>query len=450
MRSRNLTTGSIWANIASFSLPYMLSYFLQILYGLADLFVIGQYCGVESTTAVSNGAQVMYMFTVIVIGLAMGTTVLTARAVGAGDKARASVVIGNTITVFLLASIVASAVLLGLRGQIAEIMDTPAEAVGGMVSYLTVCFIGIPFIVAYNIISSVFRGLGDSRSPMYFVGIACIFNISLDYLFIGLLGWGPVGAALGTTLSQMVSVLAALFIIRRHRSLLDVRRSDLHLRRHVVADIFKIGVPISLQDGFVQVAFIAITVIANGRGLYDAAAVGIVEKFIGLVFIVPSAMLSTVSAISSQNIGAGNLSRAIDTMKSAMKVVVVYGLVVSLILQFVPHLAVRIFTDDAHVVALGGEYLRGYTWDCIFAGLHFCFSGFFTACGYSIISFAHNFITISCARIPLAYLTSAAFPTTLYPMGLATAFASFFSVLICLAAFIWMRRRNFLNAGKAA
>ena len=442
MNGKDLTRGSILGNIATFSLPYMLAYFLQILYGLADLFVIGQYCGVDSTTAVSNGAQVMYMVTVMLIGLAMGTTVLTARAVGARDQVRARAVVGNTITMFAVIAAVLMVVLLCLRGWIVGIMDTPAEAVEGMGHYLTICFIGIPFIIAYNIIASIFRGLGDSRSPMYFVAVACVVNIVLDYVFIGGLGLGAMGAALGTTLSQAASVLFAIVSIRRHKGVLDISRSDLRPRGDVIRQILKIGLPIAMQDGFIQVSFLAITVIANGRGLVDAAAVGIVEKFIGLVFIVPSAMLSTVSAVSAQNIGAGKMPRAKQTMRTAMLITSVYGLACAITLQFIPEVAVGLFTDNAHVLAQGSDYLRGYVWDCIFAGVHFCFSGFFTACGYALISFLHNSLSIVCARVPLAWLTSRLYPDTLYPMGLSTCTGSVVSCLICIGAYLWLKRKG--------
>lgn len=441
MNGKDLTQGSVIGNIMTFSLPYMLAYFLQILYGLADLYVIGQYCDVDSTTAVSNGAQVMYMVTVVLIGLAMGTTVLTARAVGAKDNPRARTIVGNTITMFAVIAAVLMVVLLSLRGWIVGVMDTPAEAVDGMEHYLTVCFIGIPFIIAYNIIASIFRGLGDSKSPMYFVAVACVVNIALDYLFIGFFGLGAMGAALGTTLSQMASVLFAITSIRRHRGVMDISRSDLHLKKDVIKNILKIGVPIAMQDGFIQISFLVITVIASQRGLIDAAAVGIVEKFIGLVFIVPSAMLSTVSAISAQNIGAGNMKRAKRTMYIAMMITTGYGTVVAVLLQFFPQIAVGIFTDNAQVLAQGSAYLRGYVWDCIFAGMHFCFSGFFTACGYSIISFLHNIISIVFARIPLAWLSSNLYPDTLYPMGLSTCAGSVLSCLICVGAYWWMKKK---------
>lgn len=442
MNGKDLTQGSIIGNIMTFSLPYMLAYFLQILYGLADLFVIGQYCGVDSTTAVSNGAQVMYMVTVVLIGLAMGTTVLTARAIGAKDPVRTRAVVGNTVTMFAIIAVVLMVVLLCLRGWIVGVMDTPTEALNGMEHYLTICFIGIPFIIAYNIIASIFRGLGDSKSPMYFVVVACVVNILLDYFFIGILELGAMGAALGTTLSQAASVLFALCYIRRHKGVLDISRSDLRPQRDVIKLILKIGLPIAMQDGFIQISFLAITVIANGRGLVDAAAVGIVEKFIGLVFIVPSAMLSTVSAISAQNIGANKMPRAKQTMRTAMLITSVYGLVVSITLQFIPQVAVSLFTSDSQVLAQGCDYLRGYVWDCIFASLHFCFSGFFTACGYALISFLHNSLSIVCARVPLAWLSSMLYPDTLYPMGLSTCAGSFISCLICIGAYWWLKRKG--------
>lgn len=441
MAQTDLTQGSIIGNIGKFSLPYMLSYFLQILYGLADLFVIGRYCGVDSTTAVSNGAQIMHMFTVIIIGLSMGTTVRLARAVGAGDSENASKTIGNTFTLFALAAIAATFILLLSNRSIVNLIDTPIEAINGTVDYLRICFIGIPFIIAYNIIASIFRGLGDSKSPMYFVIVACVANIALDFIFIGHFGLGPVGAALGTTLSQAISVAMAAVMIRR-KSLLKMSRRDLGPERRTMGGILKIGVPLALQDGFIQIAFIAITVIANGRGLNDAAAVGIVEKFIGLLFIVPSAMLATVSAVAAQNIGAKKPDRARKTMEYAISIAVGFGTVAAVTLQFIPEYAVRIFTSDSSVIALGAQYLKGYVWDCIFAGIHFCFSGFFTACGYSVISFCHNFLSIVCARIPLSYLASVKFPDSLFPMGLASPAGSILSVIICVTVYVVMRRKG--------
>lgn len=438
---RNLTTGSVFKNIVIFSLPYFLSYFLQTLYGLADLFIIGQYEGVASTTAVSVGSQVMHMLTVMIVGLAMGTTVSIGRAVGAGDKKRMSACVGNTVTLFMLVSVVLTAALVLLVDPIVSVMSTPAEAVGGTVRYLTVCFIGIPFITAYNIISSIFRGMGDSKSPMYFIAVACAANIALDYLFMGAMRLGPVGAALGTTLAQALSVLVAFIAIRRRRSV-AVSRGDLHPRRDVMGQILSIGVPVALQDGLIQIAFILITVIANLRGLTDSAAVGIVEKLISFLFLVPSSMLSTVSAIGAQNIGARDYGRAKQTMWYAIGIAVGFGIIVCILFQFIAEPVVGLFTSDEGVIAAGGQYMHGYIFDCLFAGIHFCFSGYFCACGKSMISFIHNISGVALVRVPGAYLMSKMFPATLLPMGLATAAGSILQVLICIVAYRIICRRG--------
>lgn len=379
------------------------------------------------------------MLTVMIVGLAMGTTVSIGQAVGGGDTGRAAKDIGNTVTLFMIVAVALTVLLLIFVRPIVSVMSTPAEAADGAISYLTICFMGIPFITAYNIISSIFRGLGDSKSPMYFIAVACVSNIILDYLFMGVFRLGAAGAALGTTVSQAISVAVSLTVILKRRSIV-VEKSDFKLKHPIMAKILKIGVPIALQDGLIQIAFIVITVIANKRGLNDAAAVGIVEKIIGFLFLVPSSMLSAVSALGAQNIGAKKPKRAVRTLWYAVAIVASFGLIVSVVMQFAAEPVVSLFTDKnaaggADVIRLGGQYMRGYIWDCIFAGIHFSFSGYFCACGRSELSFMHNIIAIALVRVPGVYITSMLFPTTLFPMGIATAAGSLFSVLICVIAF---------------
>lgn len=445
MQGKNLTTGSVLGNIVYFSIPYLFSYFLQILYGLVDLFVVGQYCGVSTITAVSIGSQIMHMLTVIIVGLAMGTTVLTGQSVGANDAKRTTKVVGNTITLFLAFSVVMSLVLLITVGDIVKVMSTPAEAVGETTMYLTICFAGVPFIVAYNIIASIFRGMGDTRSPLYFVMVACVVNIVLDYVLIGGMGMGATGAAVATVLSQTVSVIVALVVIKVRKNGMGVTRADLQPQKAVMGQMLKIGVPVALQDGFIQIAFLVITIIANLRGLNDAAAVGIVEKVIGVLFLIPSSMLSTVSAVSAQNLGAKKVDRAKKTLWEALGITVGFGLVFSIVIQFVAGDVVSLFTSESEVIRLGDQYLRGYVWDCVLAGIHFCFSGFFCACGWSILSFIHNVVAIVLARVPLAYLASIMYPETLYPMGMATNAGSLLSVIICVVAYAWLIRQKKLE-----
>ena len=439
---RELTSGSVMKNLLFFSLPYLLSFFLQTLYGMADLLIIGQFGSVADTTAVSVGSQVMHMLTVMIVGLAMGATVNIGQAIGGRDNRRAALFTGNTVTLFMGLSSVLTLLLLVLRRAIVSAVSTPADAAAGTVDYLTICFIGIPFITAYNIISAVFRGMGDSKSPMYFIAVACAANIALDYLFIGVLGMGPAGAALGTVLSQAISVIISLIVIKRRSTGLALTKADIRPNKQIIGKILKIGIPVAMQDGFIQIAFMVITVIANRRGLNDAAAVGIVEKIIGFLFLVPSPMLSAVSALGAQNIGAQKPERARKTLLYAIFIAAGFGGTAAVIMQFLSSGAVSLFTDSAVVTRLGGEYLRGYAWDCLFAGIHFAFSGYFCACGKSGISFMHNMIAILLVRIPGAYFMSSMFPGTLYPMGLATAAGSLLSAIICAAAFIILIKKE--------
>jgi putative MATE family efflux protein len=438
---KNLTTGSVFKTIIYFSLPYLLSYFLQTLYGMADLFIVGQFNGVDSITAVSIASQVMHMITVMIVGLAMGATVLIGRAVGAGKHEEVSSVIGNTIALFMALSLIIMIALLMVVKPIAAVMLTPPEAFRETVTYLTICMIGIPFITGYNIISSIFRGMGDSKSPMYFIGIACVANIILDYLFIGVLKLGAAGAALGTTLSQSISVIVSLIFIRKRKMGFSLSLKDLKPKTAVIINLLKVGIPVALQDGFIQISFLIITVIANNRGLNDAAAVGIVEKIIGILFLVPSSMLSTVSVLSAQNAGAGKHDRARQTLWIGILITVVFGTISAVIMQFSSGTVIGLFTDNSKVILLGGQYMSSYVWDCIFAGIHFCFSGYFCAYGLSGISFIHNSISIICARIPLAYLASIYFADTLFPMGIAAPVGSILSVVICISVFVWLSKR---------
>lgn len=436
-----MTEGSVLKNVVLFSLPYLLSYFLQTLYGMADLYIIGLYGQTADTTAVSIGSQVMHMLTVMIVGLAMGTTVMVARSVGAKDKEGTAKSVGATVTLFSVVALALTIVLLFSAEGIAKIMSTPSEAFSGTVSYLMICFAGVPFITAYNIISSVFRGMGDSKSPMYFIAVSCVINILLDFLFMGALSMGPAGAALGTTLSQTASVIIAFIAMKKRDMGIKIKKTDLKCGE-TMKKILSVGIPISLQDGFIQIAFIVITVFANRRGLNDAAAVGIVEKVISIFFLVPSTLLSAVSALAAQNLGAGKAERAKKTLRYAVFAALTFGVAVSAITEFTAPSIVRVFARDSAVIKHGAEYLRSYVWDSALAGVHFCFSGYFSALGKSKISFFHNIIAVVTARIPIAYFASVRYPDTLFPMGFAAPVGSAVSVVICVAAYIYLNKKE--------
>ena len=250
-----------------------------------------------------------------------------------------------------------------------------------------------------------------------------------------------VGAAFGTVISQLISVIVALFAIIK-RKLIVIHRYHLKLHKKIIKDIFKIGFPISMQDGLIQVSFIIITIIANMRGVDIAAAVGVVEKIISFLFLVPSSMLSAISAICAQCVGTKQHQRARQTLRYGMMIALGFGIFFAITCQFISKEILSLFTSEAIVIIYGSQYLKGYVLDCMFASIHFCFSGFFTAYGYSMISFIHNVISIVLIRIPGAYITSKLFPDTLLPMGLTPALGSILSAMICVSIFIIMKKKN--------
>ncbi|MBR4247728.1 MAG: MATE family efflux transporter [Treponema sp.] len=469
-----LTESSVAARLVAFSLPFLMANFLQTLYGMADLFIAGQFNGADVITAVSIGSQIMHMITVIIAGLAMGTTVLTARAVGAGKERDAGLCAGNSLLAFLIFSVFATAILFVFCPQVVSLMHTPPEAVGETLSYLGICFLGIPFISLYNSVSAVFRGAGDSKRPLYFVAASCLVNIILDIVFMGPLALGSRGAALATVLSQAFSAFLAAFVLfaRGKRgacgetlggasggadgrsgacgssgACVRILRGDFRMDAKVLKALLQIGLPVSAQDGFIQVSFLVITIIANSRGLSVAAAVGIVEKIICFLFLVPSSMLSAISALAAQNMGASLHARARHTLYAGMAIAAAFGALFALAFQFASVPFVSLFTHDAEVVQLGAQYLRSYVFDCFFAAFHFAFSGFFCAYGYSLLSFVHNTVSILLVRIPGAYLAAKYFPGTLYPMGWAPAIGSLLSSLICLGFYLLLKRNGKFGGG---
>ena len=410
MTGINLTQGPLLPKMMAFAIPYLLACFLQTFYGMADLFITGLFNGAAPITAVSIGSQLMHMLTVIIVGLAMGTTVSISRAVGGGDRKEASCCIGSSVPLFALFSLIGTVLLLLSSDLILSWLKTPAEAWEDTRAYLLICFAGIPFIVAYNVLASIFRGLGDTRTPMYFIALAGFINLLLDYILIGPMAMGAAGAAAATILSEAL----------RMKTLLAI------------------GLPISCQDGLIQISFLIITAIANSRGVEVAAAVGIVEKIISFLFLVPSAMLSTVAAFAAQNRGAGNDERGRQALRCGIRVCIIFGLFTTLIVHFCAEWVISLFVShEPEVVRLGGEYFRTYVIDCIFAGIHFCFSGYFSAYGKSIYSFLHNMISIVTVRVPGTYLAILLFPETLSPMGLAAPMGSLLSAIICMGLYHW-------------
>ena len=322
---KDLTKGNLFGKMMQFAVPYLVACFLQTFYGMADLFITGQFNGAAAVSAVAVGSQVMHMLTVVIVGLAMGTTVCISRSVGAGSKKQAAGFIGNSAVLFSIFAAVLTVVLLLCTGFILKLLAVPAEAMVQARQYLIICFIGVPFITAYNVVSSIFRGLGDTKSPMMFVAVAGLINVGFDYILIGPMGMGAAGAAIATVGSQAFSVAIALLFLLRGRDEMGVTRKDFVPDGQYMGQLLGIGVPVAFQEGLIQVSFLVITAIANSRGVNVAAAVGIVEKIISFLFLVPSSMLSTVSAVTAQNAGAGLHERGRRALRYGIMVCVSVG-----------------------------------------------------------------------------------------------------------------------------
>ncbi|MBQ4307301.1 MAG: MATE family efflux transporter [Lachnospiraceae bacterium] len=433
---RQLTSGSVTGNLIRFSVPYLIACFLQTFYGLADLFITGLFNGAAVITAVAVGSQIMHMVTVVIAGMVMGSTVAIARAAGAGKDREAGAAVASSALVFSVIALLSAALLLILEGALLRCLATPAEAYPDAFRYCRITFAGVPAIVAFNVISGIFRGVGDTRRPMIIVAVTGVINVVLDFLLIGPMHLGAGGAAAATVASQAISVVIAAAVLKRTGAGIGIAFKDMRPDRDILFGILRVGFPVALQDGFIQVSFLMITAIANSRGVNVAAAVGIVEKIISFLFLVPSAMLSAVSAIAAQNAGAGEHRRAVRTLWSAVSVCVVFGTAVFVLCQFFAGPFVSLFTrSEPEVVRLGAQYLRSYSADCIFAGIQFCFSGFFCAYEKAFYSFLHNIISIILVRVPGAYLASERFPDTLFPMGLAAPAGSLLSSVICIVIF---------------
>ena len=438
---QKLTEGSISRSLIRFSLPFLVSNFIQILYGLVDLYIIGRYCNSAVITAVSVGSQVMHLVTVVITSLLMGTTVMISHGIGANDSQKIKKNIGNSTPFFTIFSFSLCIIMLLFNNTLLKLLSVPEESFKEAKIYLVICFLGIPFITMCNLLSAILRGLGDSKTPMYFVAIACIVNIVLDFLFIGILKLSAMGAALGTVIAQSISVFLGLLIIRRKKLNLNLSKSDFFLEPFTLKKNFSVGIPIAFQDGIVQISFIIITKIANGRGIEMAAAVGIVEKIISIMFLIPSSMLSSISTFCAQNAGANLHKRAKKALALGILITSISGIIISLLTQISPESLIAIFTNESEVQQFGGQYLRSYVTDCIFAGIHFCFSGYFAAYQKSLLCFIHNIASVVLARIPISEIATILYPQNLFPMGMAAPLGSILSDVICIVFFIIFFRK---------
>ena len=438
MKELDLTQGSVPKVLLRFAMPFLIANVLQALYGGADLFVVGQYDDAASVAGVAIGSQVMQTITGIILGLTTGTTILIAMGTGAKDDRKVAATIGTSVYFFTMTGIILTLVMVLFHRPIAALMHTPEEAMADTLHYILICSAGIPFIMGYNVVCGILRGLGDSKSPLYFVGLACIINIGADFLLVGGFGMRAAGAAIATVLSQGISFLTALWFLHRRGFHFEFTRRDIRFHKDLSRRIVTLGAPIALQDALINVSFLIITVIVNQMGVIASASLGVVEKIIIFAMLPPTAMAAAVATMTAQNYGAGLIQRMSRCLYSGIGISLVFGVSVCVYSQFLPETLTGIFTNDPAVIEMADGYLRGYSIDCVMVSFVFCINSYFSGQGNSWFPMIHSMIATFLFRIPLSYLCGKIDPTDLVLMGYAPPLSTIVSLLICF----WYLRRN--------
>ena len=403
MKELNLTQGSVPKVLLQFAVPFLVANILQALYGGADLFVVGQYDDSAGVAAVAIGSQVMQTITGIILGITTGTTVLIAIATGAKDNRKVASTIGSSIWLFSITGIILTLLMILLHNQIAEWMHTPTEAMSDTKSYILVCSTGILFIIGYNVVCGILRGLGDSKTPLYFIALACIINIVLDFILVGYFHLGATGAAIATVTAQGVSFATALCFLHRKGFHFEFTRRDIRLNGVLSKRILALGAPIALQDALINVSFLIITVIVNQMGVIASASLGVVEKIIVFAMLPPMAISSAVATMTAQNYGAGLIRRMNQCLLSGIGLALIFGVTVCLYSQFLPETLTAFFSKDPAVISMAAEYLKGYSIDCVIVSFVFCINSYFSGQGNSLFPMIHSLIATFLFRIPLSY-----------------------------------------------
>lgn len=446
-QTQNFTEGKIFAPLIRFVGPVLLALLLQTMYGAVDLLVVGQFGTSADVSAVSTGSMVMHTVTVVITGLAMGLTVLVGRKIGEGLREDAGNIIGSGIWLFGVLAVVLSVLMVFAAPSMAKLMQAPAEALDKTISYITICSAGAIFIVAYNLVGSIFRGIGDSVMPLVTVAIACVLNIIGDLVFVALFHMGTTGAAIATVFAQAVSVALSLLLIRRREMPFSLKTGAIRPSGRLIRQILILGIPIALQDLLVSISFLAITAIVNSLGLIASAGVGVAEKLCGFVMLVPSAYMQAMSAFVAQNMGAGKPQRAQKALLCGIASSLVVGAVMGYLSFFHGDLLAGLFAKDAAVISAAAQYLKAYAIDCLLTSFLFCFIGYFNGTGNTIFVMLQGIIGAFGVRLPVSWIVSRQAGANLFHIGLATPASSLVQIILCGVFFVitLRKQKNCLN-----
>lgn len=435
-QANTFTEGEILLPLVRFALPVLAALFLQAMYGAVDLLIVGRFTDAGTVSAhvsaVSTGSQIMLTLTNLVASFAMGATVILGQQVGRGQAKKGGETIGACIVLFFFIGIVMTVLLVSGAEKVAAVMQAPAEAFDLTAAYLRICGGGMLVIIAYNLIGSIFRGIGDSMTPLVTVAIACAANIAGDLLLVAVFHLGTVGAAIATVGAQAVSVLISLLLMRRRRLPFTLKRRHIRFNRELIGDITKMGLPIATQDLLVGISFLIIQGIVNSLGVVPSAGIGVAEKVCAFIMLVPSAFMQSMSAFVAQNAGAGKPERAVKALRYGILLSFAVGVGMFYLSFFHGIMLSSLFAKDAEVAAAGADYLKAYAIDCMLTPIFFCFIGFYNGIGMTRFVMLQGIISAFCVRVPVSYLMSKRTPVSLFHIGLATPCSSALQIVMCL------------------
>ncbi len=436
----DFTSGSILRKLTSFMFPILGALILQAMYGAVDVMMVGWFGSTEELSGVSTGSSIINLITFVLTGLAMGITVIIGRCLGEKNEERIGSVIGNAIAFFALIGVILTVLIVFFARQIAILMRSPMEAVEETANYVRICGAGLLFIIAYNVISCIFRGLGNSRLPLIFVLIACITNIIGDYVLIAVFNMDESGAALATVAAQAVSVILSLIILRREKLPFSLKLSDIRLSGQI-RDLLKVGTPVALQELLTQISFLALVAFINRIGLDASSGYGVANKIVSFVMLIPSAIMQSMSSFVAQNVGAGREERARKAMFTGMVIGMAIGMIVFYFTFFHGDLVSAVFSRDSHVITRSAEYLRGFAFEAVVTSILFSFIGYYNGHQKTVFVMIQGLLQTLLVRLPVAYLMSSEPDPSLTRIGMAAPLATIFGILINLIYFIHFQKR---------
>jgi len=435
----DFTQGNILKKLTAFMMPILGALILQAAYGAVDLLVVGRFGSTSGLSAVSTGSQVLNLVTFVVIQFAMGITVLIARYLGEKRPERIGAVIGGGAVVFTMMSVALFIAMVGFARPISVLMQAPAEAVDLTASYVRICGAGIFFIVAYNLLSAIFRGLGDSKSPLLFVLVACIVNIIGDLVLVAGLHMDAEGAAIATVTAQALSVVFAIMLLLKKDLPFAITKKDFRLNPQC-RKFLKIGLPLALQEFLTQISFLALCAFVNRLGLEASSGYGVACKIVNFAMLVPSSLMQSMASFVSQNIGAGKKKRAKQSMFTGIGVGLAVGCMVFVLVLFKGDVLCGVFSTNAAVIQNGFAYLTGFAPETLVTAILFSMVGYFNGNNKTVWVMTQGLIQTLLVRLPLAYFMSIQPNASLTKIGLAAPVATTVGIFLNVGFFIYLNR----------